>query len=303
MATKRNPKRTPKVRGTDWPWVWHCVGRVLLMSVLSIVVSIVVVWLFYHYGWVWHVRHWELILTLSLVVFLPTYIPLWRLFTFCRRTDGQSSPTWALRFVSGFNIAVGIMAVVEYADPHFAPLLDVPQITRSTSLDNIGRVHVQQLRVDGKRGVGVAFTTSRESSRYSSSTRFHCYVVVPIADRIADYYGMHINEKHHNSESDARMQRHWNEFVERCQRIIQYASTGDVKRLKRVQLDFDVDNYTTALHNGFGRKSPHPFTVWEADDSYSLTIYLLGGGFFMMVYAGLVVLIMYSKDVRREDMA
>lgn len=295
---------SPNSRHTDWRWVWSCIAEVLGVTLLSVAVAVYVLWIFYSQGWVWRVSNALLSLSLLFFSFVPSFFYLYRRFTFKPRPRGENSPGNILRIIAGLFLLISLLNMGMYAQNHFAKRLDVQQITTQTPLDKLGRIGVQQLKVDTTRGIGWSFTTDKVHYRYSSETRFHCFVSVPIKGRKNDYWGFHISESHHSSTSDKRLDRYWKDFVERSQRIMTYMRPEDSKQLKRVTDDFTWGGYHMAIQQTFGKQAEKPFTVWETEDTTPtpLHTHLL----WQVLFCGIMIVVMLIawriNNVKRKDL-
>lgn len=220
IQRKREGRVSAPKMHTDWPWVWRCIAEILGVTLITVVIAAVWLWLFYSLGWVWRVSDALLLFSLFFIAFVPSFFYIYRRFTFKPIPYGEKSPAYALRVVGGIFLVCSILNVTLYAKDHFVAGLDVRQITDQTPLDRLGRIGVQELKVDTTRGVGWVFITDIIHNRYSSEKRFNCFILVPIKVRQNDYWGLHVSERHHSSTSDQRMKRYRRAFVERSQHIM-----------------------------------------------------------------------------------
>lgn len=195
--------------------------------------------------------------------------------------------------------------VLYFSDEHFSPHLQLPRITAETPLRQVGRLSVQQLQVDSKRGLGVAFRTKEvQEGRFQRNIEFHCFVVMPLHGRQNDYLGIHTTESYSRRSDPEKLERLCKEFLERTQRIVAYTFPVDSPRLKRVVGDYERESYRLAIHNHFGQLSEKPFTVWQIveDEPTPWQTRL----FYVLLTVGIlllcIVLLMANFSVRECDM-
>lgn len=257
---QNNPNRIYK--GTDWLWLLRLVTEILGLILIGMLVQISIFWFFYTSGAVWDSVGLGFILFISLMAFAIPYYIIWQKFIIKPQSDYNSRNVFIIRFLIGMFILATTYEFNNIADDCFRTNLTIPHITPSTNLDNVGRIHVKQFRVDTLRGIGITFDTHT----VKRDVVFSCHAVIPIQGRDYDYFGIAIQEQRGGSLLREKQIELWyNTFVERTLKFIKHSRPNSQEHLKRVPNNASFDAYRDAVRNGFGSVADYPFTIWEAD--------------------------------------